>query len=92
MITDVWFILDIMLNFRTGIFQYHIRFQYCLLSTMVHSMTHLRKVLEMDPTEIRRSYIRGWFFIDLIATFPFDVMITLILPNDSGIDIARESP
>ena len=33
----------------------------------------------MDPTEIRRLYIKGWFFIDLIATFPFDVFFDLIL-------------
>ena len=60
-ITDIWFILDMMLNFRTGIFTYHIR-----------------KVLEMDPTEIRKNYIRSWFFIDLIATFPFDVSINMV--------------
>ena len=62
LVTDVWFICDMMLNFRTGVFRYHIR-----------------KVLEMDPTEIRRLYIKGWFFIDLIATFPFDVFFDLIL-------------
>ena len=60
-VTDVWFILDMMLNFRTGIFTYHIR-----------------KVLEMDPTEIRKNYIKSWFFIDLIATFPFDVLMGMI--------------
>lgn len=62
LVTDIWFICDMMLNFRTGVFRYHIR-----------------KVLEMDPTEIRRLYIKGWFFIDLIATFPFDVFFDLIL-------------
>ena len=66
-ITDVWFILDMMLNFRTGIFTYHIR-----------------KVLEMDPTEIRKNYIKSWFFIDLIATFPFDVAISFFFKGSDA--------
>ena len=65
--TDIWFIADMMLNFRTGIFTYSIR-----------------KVLEMDPTEIRKNYVKSWFLIDLLATFPFDVFIGLIIdPSES---------
>ena len=73
-VTDLWFILDMMLNFRTGIFTYHIR-----------------KVLEMDPTEIRKNYIRSWFFIDLIATFPFDVFILFIVDDDSSNNLVGKS-
>ena len=61
-VTDIWFILDMMLNFRTGIFTYSIR-----------------KVLEMDPTEIRKNYVKSWFLIDLLATFPFDVFVALTI-------------
>ena len=49
-----------------------------------------RKVLEMDPTEIRRLYIKGWFFIDLIATFPFDVFFDLILLGSTEVRSAQE--
>merc|ERR1712123_156809 len=74
-VTDVWFILDMMLNFRTGIFTYHIR-----------------KVLEMDPTEIRKNYIKSWFFIDLIATFPFDVLMGMIfVASDTRSDAIVEN-
>ena len=66
-VTDIWFILDMMLNFRTGIFTYSIR-----------------KVLEMDPTEIRKNYVKSWFLLDLLATFPFDVFVALTIdPNQS---------
>ena len=74
LVTDIWFICDMMLNFRTGVFRYHIR-----------------KVLELDPTEIRRLYIKGWFFIDLIATFPFDVFFDLILLGSTEVRSAQES-
>ena len=45
----------------------------------------------MDPTEIRRLYIKGWFFIDLIATFPFDVFFDLILLGSTEVRSALES-
>lgn len=31
----------------------------------------------LDPKQIRRMYLRTWFIIDLIATFPFDVIILI---------------
>lgn len=45
----------------------------------------------MDPTEIRRLYIKGWFFIDLIATFPFDVFFDLILLGSTEVRSAKEN-
>ena len=71
-LTDIWFILDMMLNFRTGIFTYSIR-----------------KVLEMDPTEIRKNYVKSWFLIDLVATFPFDIFFSLIVSEDQSDKLAR---
>ena len=32
----------------------------------------------IDAREIRRKYLRGWFILDLISTFPFDIAITTI--------------
>ena len=72
-LTDIWFILDMMLNFRTGIFTYSIR-----------------KVLEMDPTEIRKNYVKSWFLIDLVATFPFDIFFSLIVSEDQSDKLARK--
>ena len=73
-LTDIWFILDMMLNFRTGIFTYSIR-----------------KVLEMDPTEIRKNYVKSWFLIDLVATFPFDIFFSLIVSEDQSDKLARKN-
>ena len=33
--------------------------------------------LEMDGRKIANHYIRGWFFLDVVATVPFDVILTL---------------
>ena len=27
----------------------------------------------LDPTKIRTTYLKGWFAIDFISTFPFDI-------------------
>ena len=59
MFTDVWFTLDMMLTFRTG---------------FINSNTNTRKNVNMNPRDIRRSYLRSWFIVDLLATFPFDMV------------------
>ena len=33
----------------------------------------------MDPTEIRKNYVKSWFLIDLLATFPFDIFFSLVV-------------
>ena len=38
------------------------------------------RLLIMEPAKIARNYLRGWFVLDLVATFPFD----LALPPDDG--------
>ena len=32
-----------------------------------------RTTVEMDPRDIRIAYLRSWFALDMLATFPFDI-------------------
>ena len=52
---DIWFIIDIILNFRTG---------YVDLG-----------FVKMDPREIRKHYLQGWFIVDFTGSIPFDWFI-----------------
>jgi len=67
MFTDIWFVFDIMLNFRTGILD----------------SDNSRDSVNMNPADIRRQYLSTWFFIDLLATVPFDEIGSKML------DVAR---
>lgn len=60
---DIWFGVDILLNFRTG---------------FVHN-GHL----VMDPKEIAKHYFEFWFWIDIIATIPFELFGTLFESKSS---------
>lgn len=47
---------------------------------MVRFQRHPRSTeLITDPREIRKKYFRSWFVVDLLAVFPFDYMVVLIL-------------
>lgn len=37
-----------------------------------------------EPKEIARRYMRKWFWLDLLATFPWDVIFRPLLGEDSG--------
>ena len=39
------------------------------------SLWNLPSEVVIDAREIRRKYLRGWFFLDLISTVPFDIAI-----------------
>lgn len=52
---DIYFITDIVLNFRTG---------------FLHNGHHIT-----DPTLIREHYMHSWFWIDLIATIPWEAIL-----------------
>lgn len=56
--SDVWFILDMLLNFRTGII----------------NENGVESVIITDVNAIRKNYVRGWFLIDLISSGPWDVL------------------
>ena len=63
MFADIWFGVDILLNFRTG----HIHDGH----------------LVMDPKEIASHYFEFWFWIDIIATIPFEIFGTLFANKSS---------
>ena len=31
----------------------------------------------LDPNEIKTMYLKTWFAIDIISTFPFDLLLTI---------------
>jgi len=56
---DIWFLIDIWLNFKTGIF--------------IDSSEII-----LEPDEIRKHYLSGWFVMDLISTVPPEVLTTMV--------------
>ncbi|KAI1301799.1 Potassium/sodium hyperpolarization-activated cyclic nucleotide-gated channel 2 [Halotydeus destructor] len=63
-LSDTIFLLDIIVNFRTGIMN-----------------PDLPEQVILDPKQIRRQYMRSWFFLDLISSIPLDY-IFLIFNQD----------
>ena len=61
-ISQVWFIIDIMLNFNTGYSE--------------------KGVLIMNRRKIALFYLKSWFAIDLLASFPYDWFL-IPLEDDS---------
>ena len=61
LVSDIWFTLDVALNFRTGFIE-----------------DGSNNQIIIDAREIRRKYLRGWFILDLISTFPFDIAISAL--------------
>ncbi|CAL1262796.1 unnamed protein product [Larinioides sclopetarius] len=59
-LSDTLFLLDIVVNFRTGIMQ----------------QDNSEQVI-LDPKEIARTYIRTWFFLDLLSSIPFDYIFLI---------------
>lgn len=53
--SDVIFITDLALNFRTGIVD-----------------PNNQQEVILDKKIIRQKYLRGWFLLDLLSSFPFD--------------------
>ncbi|XP_076801054.1 potassium/sodium hyperpolarization-activated cyclic nucleotide-gated channel 2-like isoform X1 [Clavelina lepadiformis] len=60
-VSDIWFLTDIIFNFRTGIV-----------------MDGPDSDVVLEPAQIRSIYLKSWFAIDFISTFPFDLVFTLI--------------
>ena len=58
MFIDLFFIVDIMINFRTG-----------YLET---GLSGTKEIL--DPRKVARAYLRGWFCIDLLSSIPLSVV------------------
>ena len=65
---DVWFIIDVILNFRTGYVDHG--------------------VMVMDATLIAKNYSRTYFFIDFVASVPWE---RLIMEGNTSTGGARKS-
>merc|ERR1712235_48981 len=59
LISDIWFLTDILLNLRTGVV-----------------LDDVEMEVVFDPVEIRKYYVKSWFFIDLISSIPWDVLVS----------------
>lgn len=80
-ITDTLFILDIVVNFRTGILEHSkypqtvrggVRETPCWGTCVMCPGSCLQVVLE--PKRIAKAYLRGWFIIDFVSSIPFDYL------------------
>ena len=58
---DVFFILDVVLNFRTGI---HVQSAHA----------HEEPVVEMRAVPIAQSYLKGWFWVDFVSATPIHLI------------------
>jgi len=67
-IADAWFGVDILLNFFTAFY----------------NGTGDKCVLETRKYEIFKNYMKGWFWIDFLAIFPFEHAILLANAAGSG--------
>ena len=56
---DVVFMLDIFLNFNTGIYE--------------------KGILVMQRKRITEKYLKSWFFLDLLSSFPYNWFVAAAL-------------
>lgn len=40
--------------------------------------------VEMDKGKISKKYLKSWFTIDMISTFPFDYSMLVVIDDPSG--------
>ena len=45
--------------------------------------------ISFSPNEIRRSYLKGWFLIDLVSSIPWDVLISAFIHKESNFKFLR---
>lgn len=66
-VVDIFFIIDIFARFRMG---------YTIDSE------HLDSRIEMRPSKIARSYLKGWFVIDVVSGFPTQLVTWIFLTEE----------
>jgi hypothetical protein len=54
LVIDLWFLLEIVLNFFTGFY--------------------IKGVVVLEKREIAKNYLKSWFAIDLISSFPYSIL------------------
>ncbi|KAI0984507.1 hypothetical protein GJ496_008305 [Pomphorhynchus laevis] len=71
-LSDIFFIFDIIINFRTGI----------IVNNYVDEII-------LNPKQIAKHYLKGWFLVDLVSSFPIDYIFILLENKGSGYHLAR---
>jgi len=66
-LSDIWFLIDILFNFKTGFLK----------------ETSIETEVIFDPDEIRCKYLKGWFIVDFISSVPWDICIGLLTAGSS---------
>lgn len=74
LISDIWFMVDIMINLRTGI---------------VSEWGLALESVVTDANEIRRQYVRlgGWFLIDFVSSVPWDLIVKLFISKSTSTNL-----
>ena len=82
-LSDTIFLLDIIVNFRTGSFIMDSITFLSLTNDLISGIMNpdLPEQVILDPKLIRVHYMRSWFFLDLISSIPLDY-IFLIFNQD----------
>jgi hypothetical protein len=70
--------------FIDGLFGFDIILQFFL---MYPSQTSLGTVWIKDPHKIAKNYMRGWFIIDIVSVFPFDLVADIVFADSSSGDL-----
>lgn len=85
-LSDTIFMIDIVVNFRTGVYLIKHKPSTFLVSLIVHvylanetgimQQDNSEQVI-LDPKLIARHYLRTWFFLDLISSIPLDYIFLI---------------
>lgn len=60
------------------------RTYYVLIVTGYEDKENVHSIVTMDPVKVRNHYLRGWFAVDFISTFPADDFILPFIRPDTG--------
>ncbi len=71
-IVDVIFFIDIILNFHTTYVHTSMRYSLIYFLYFLLLLKESGEVIS-DPKRIRKTYLKSWFVIDLLACLPYDV-------------------
>jgi len=66
-IVDIFFSIDIIINFNTAILKDNDLFE-----------------IEDDRKKIACTYIKSWFFIDLLSVIPFEILTESLIPVENS--------
>eukprot|EP00899_Mesostigma_viride_P029658 jgi/Mesvir1/9878/Mv22409-RA.1 len=68
-VTDVYFMLDTILNFRLGYIV-----SYTSIRREIGGLLPMATAVEMNPRKVARHYLKTWFVPDTLGSLPFDLV------------------